>query len=381
MKYLLVRENDEGEDELWGRCANVEGLFVDPVPPPREVLTFRGCTPAGPLREAVSRPGETTALLGNGYVEVSDDTQMDWWELLDAVVLAHHPSRSDPSLVDVVVGAGVNGAGCGGFTRSGPARFELFLGNNISAGQCLRVDGLLAPRQAPAEIPMELIGCEPTERLLSALRRPHKWERDWAELWALDRTGQVMAHPAVGLGIDGARPSVLGGTLIDITLTDGGDDRPSPAARPVWESWYQGVPTLPNQWAPYSSQGRSAWLGLALHARRPRRPDRSGGVHHLDGRFVTDVPGLHCAMSEALAGPGGYFGWGMDAFRDCLCGGFGLTAPFTVIWHDADVARRAPADAVSASASASAPTAEGLLSYVEEIVRVLEGAGVTVILA
>ncbi|MGW2022382.1 hypothetical protein [Streptomyces decoyicus] len=88
MKYLLVRADDEGEDELWGRCANVDGLFVEPVPPPREVLTFRGCTPAGPLREAVSRPGETTAPLGNGYVEVSDDTQMDWWELLDAA-----PSR------------------------------------------------------------------------------------------------------------------------------------------------------------------------------------------------------------------------------------------------------------------------------------------------
>ncbi|MGW7205627.1 hypothetical protein [Streptomyces sp. NPDC054837] len=28
-----------------------------------------------------------------------------------------------------------------------------------------------------------------------------------------------------------------------------------------------------------------------------RRPDRSGGVHRLDGRFVSDEPGLHCAMA------------------------------------------------------------------------------------
>ncbi|WP_052414284.1 barstar family protein [Streptomyces decoyicus] len=78
-------------------------------------------------------------------------------------------------------------------------------------------------------------------------------------------------------------------------------------------------------------------------------------------------------MGEALAGPGGYFGWGWDAFRDCLCGGFGLTAPFTLVWHDADIARQAPAAAVFAS--------DGLLSYVEEIVQILEDAGVTVVLA
>ncbi|WP_031170581.1 hypothetical protein [Streptosporangium roseum] len=39
-----------------------------------------------------------------------------------------------------------------------------------------------------------------------------------------------------------------------------------------------------------------------------RHPDRPGGVHHLDGRFVTDMPGLHCAMDEALVGPGGDVG-------------------------------------------------------------------------
>lgn len=61
-----------------------------------------------------------------------------------------------------------------------------------------------------------------------------------------------------------------------------------------------------------------------------------------------------------------------DAFRDCLCGGFGVTAPFTLVWHDAAVARRAP------DGAASEP--DGLLSYVEEIVQVLDGAGATVVL-
>ncbi|MER6694301.1 barstar family protein [Streptomyces minutiscleroticus] len=43
--------------------------------------------------------------------------------------------------------------------------------------------------------------------------------------------------------------------------------------------------------------------------------------YHLDGRFVTDVPGLHCAIAEALLGPGRYFGREQNAFEDCLCGG------------------------------------------------------------
>lgn len=127
MKYLLAREDEEGEDQLWGRCAGVEGLFVEPAPPPREVLTFRGCAPAGPLREAVARPGEATDLLGDGWIEASpDDTQAGWWELVDAVVLAHRPSASDPALLDVVVGAGVKGPSSGGFKATAPPRFELF---------------------------------------------------------------------------------------------------------------------------------------------------------------------------------------------------------------------------------------------------------------
>ncbi|GAA4596968.1 hypothetical protein GCM10023194_70490 [Planotetraspora phitsanulokensis] len=59
----------------------------------------------------------------------------------------------------------------------------------------------------------------------------------------------VTGGPRAGTGliITGARPSVLGGTLIDVTLTDGGDDRTPLLARPIWETWYRGVPTTPNQ--------------------------------------------------------------------------------------------------------------------------------------
>ncbi|MEV0966826.1 barstar family protein [Streptomyces sp. NPDC049910] len=376
VKYLLVREDEEGEEKFWGRCAGVEGLFVDRVPPPREVLTLRGCTPDGALGDALSQAGKPTELLGDVCVEVWDEQQpVQWWNLVDTIVIAHQPSRTDPALVDVVVGAGVEEEHR--WSRALPAspQFELFAGTTVAAvpaGRCLGVDGLFVSREAPPRTPLELIGCEAAEPLLAVLRRPRKWERDWAQVWALDRNGRVMYRHNVDLGITGARPSVLGGALVDITLTDGGDDRPSLIARPIWETWYQGVPTTPNQWAPYTARGRAEWLDLTATGMNDQGPDRTGGVHHLDGRFVTDVPGLHCAMAEALVGPGGYFGREWNAFKDCLNGGFGVAVPFTLIWHDADIARQALAEVTS--------DLEKGLSYFEDIVQLLERYGVAVVL-
>ncbi|SDP10774.1 barstar family protein [Actinacidiphila guanduensis] len=372
--YLLVREDEEGEEKYWGRCAGVEGMFVDKVPPKREVLTLRGCTPAGSLLDALSPSAESTGLLGDVCVEVWDEQQpLQWWTLVDAVVLAHQPHRTDPALVDVVVGAGVEEVHAWDHTLPVSPQFRLFTASTMAAspaGHCAGVDGLFVSRRVPPSPPLHLIGCEAAESLLSVLRRPGRWDRDWVQLWALDRHGEVMYRHNFPLRIEKTRPSVLGGALIDITLADGGDDRPSLSARPIWETWYRGVPRARNTWAPYSAQGRSEWLELTANHMSGQRPDRSGGVHHLDGTFVTDVPGLHCAMAEALVGPGGYFGREWNAFKDCLSGGFGVLPPFTLIWHDADVARQALADVVS-------DPAEGL-SYFEDIVRLLTRYGAVV---
>jgi hypothetical protein len=241
-------------------------------------------------------------------------------------------------------------------------------------GRCADVEGLSRPRADPAPVPLELIGCEAVEPLLKGTQRPRRRPGARADLLALDRHGSVMASHSVGLAVTGARPSVLGDGLEDITLADGGDDRPPPAVRRVWAQWYQGPPAQPNMWAPYDSRGRAEWLHLTTRAWRtpPPRPDRSGGEHHLDGRFATDVPGLHCALAEALLGPGRYFGREWHAFKDCLAGGFGVAPPFTLVWHDSHIARRALADVVE--------DPEGRLSYFEEVVRLLERCGVTVAL-
>ncbi|WP_418960288.1 barstar family protein [Streptomyces tritici] len=388
VRYVLVQEDEDGVEQVWGRCAGVEGLFVEPVPLPREVLTLRGCVPDGLLRDVVADADGAPRGLGDVCVEVGDDEQpLQWWTLVDAVVVAVQPSPADqphpavqphpadPVRYDIVLGAGVTREeGSWGEPPAAP-RFELFAGPTAArAGSCLAVDGLDAPRPDPAPVPLELIGCEAAEPLLVGTQRPRRWARDRADLLVLDRHGAVMASRTVGLAVSGARPSVLGDGLEDITLTDGGDGRPVPAVRPVWEQWFRGPPAEPNLWAPYDSRGRQEWLELTTRGwRTPApRPDRTGGEHHLDGRFVTDVPGLHCAMAEALLGPGRYFGREWNAFRDCLCGGFGVAPPFTLVWHDSEVARHALADVVE--------DPEGRLSYFEEVVRLLERCGVTVLL-
>lgn len=370
VRYVLIREDEDGEEQYWARSVSAEGVFADPVPPTREVLTLRGCTPTGPLLEALSLASSAHHLLDEICIEIWDDQQpVQWWTLVDTTVIAHRTNPSNPALLDITVGAGVQEEHS--WSRNLPAspRFELFADPFAPASKCLGIDGLFASRQTPSPLPLQLIGCEPAEPLLAVLRRPRKWERNWAELWALDRNGRGMMRLGVGLGIEGARPSVLGGTLIDITLTDGGE-RPSVNARPIWETWYEGIPTTRNQWAPYSTQGREEWLEMTAIGMNDQRPDRSGGEHHLDGTFATDIPGLHLAMAEALLGPGRYFGREYNAFKDCLCGGFGIALPFTLIWHDAVIARQALADDVF----------EEGLSYFEGIVQLLTRYGGTVIL-
>jgi RNAse (barnase) inhibitor barstar len=73
---------------------------------------------------------------------------------------------------------------------------------------------------------------------------------------------------------------------------------------------------------------RSKWC------RRPQRarsiPDRSNVTVVLDGSRVSDIPTFYIALGEAVNGPDGYYGGGLDALDDCLCGKFGLVPPFTL---------------------------------------------------
>ncbi|MEU6343368.1 hypothetical protein ABZ883_20795 [Streptomyces sp. NPDC046977] len=382
VRYLLVQGDigDEEEGVLWGRCAEAEGLFVDPPPPSREVLTLRGCPRESLLAQAVTDSAQPARLLGNGTLSIEPTDPAGGgpfriWDLEDAAVLAHWPTPGDPKCVDIVVGTGVREDDFSG-SKQLPAspRFELWLPSlleNGPSGNCRSISGLLTPRPRRPGEPVHLIGCEPAEPLLALLRRPLPQTGDPIALRRLDRHGRTMAWHRLDLDIVEARPSVLGGILIDITLSDPGDDRPTPAARPVWEIWSDGVPDLRNQWAQFDAKGQSEWLDLTrIGSYGPG--GLSGGTYDLDGRHVTGRTSMLLALGEALLGPGANYGTCLDSVTDCLAGGPSVVPPFTLVWHHADIARRALAGHIMYHL--------GGLSYFEVTVNLLREYGVTVVL-
>ncbi len=117
--------------------------------------------------------------------------------------------------------------------------------------------------------------------------------------------------------------------LVDLTVLAG--RVVEPGAEAVWELVRTGRLDRPGMWRAY---GRRAWLSVALNRRV------HGAAGPLDGRDLVDVDAVYCALGEAVNGPGGYYGWNLDALADCLRGGFGAVPPFTVEWRDSEVARQ-----------------------------------------
>ncbi|MFF3072793.1 hypothetical protein [Kitasatospora sp. NPDC057936] len=386
LKYVLAEEEWDDEPTVWARCAEADGFFVEPAPH-RKQLTLVGCAPTGRLLKAAEharhRPGEPVDLGALGlivdFTAPGTDPEKDpyggyrddHWELLAPVLTGCAPSGLGTSLFDLVVEAGVDGPGW----RDEPADAEWRLFNGPGGGglgACHRVEGLY--RGVPASPPMRLIGCEPGERLLRRLVRP-RGDGDRVTLLAVDRTGRVMRHQEhMPLNVIASRPSVLGGTLLDLWLAEGPAVRPVPAARPVWDAWFEGPPAEAGTWAAFPSEGRKEWAAFAAARQDAGRQEAgrppTGPVRHLDGRHVTDVPGLVCAIGEAVAGPGGHYAQCWHVLRGCPCGGDLPPAPFTLVWHDAEVARRALAEVTVDT--------EGETPYVDDVLRLLARVGITV---
>ncbi|MFD9242801.1 barstar family protein [Streptomyces sp. NPDC059556] len=49
-------------------------------------------------------------------------------------------------------------------------------------------------------------------------------------------------------------------------------------------------------------------------------------------RRADAVPRERSLGGEAVNGPGGYFGWNLDALDDCFFGGWGAAPAFTLFW-------------------------------------------------
>ncbi|MFE7114305.1 barstar family protein [Streptomyces sp. NPDC057654] len=316
-RYTLT-ETEHGH--VLGVCAEAEGLFGESQ---RGTLELFGWVP--------ERTG-VPAWVGSRVWLVPDDEALDAWLLEDAARLGQLPGT------DSVLLTGLDGyegppEGHRGLVRVHDGHRWL--------GSCREFTRILPPEQVSR--PLALRGLTQSDPLRVALMKGTRRALDLEEvaLEIRDDQGELLTDRLLWATVSDWRPSSRGTDLIDLEL-DGGLFRPVPEfARPIWERWLAGPPDAVNAWAGLDTRRRGAWNDLVREraCRRSHRDRPAGHAYELDGRYITDEPALYLALGEAVHGPGGYFGGCLAALDDCLRGTFGYTAPATLLWRDAAIAR------------------------------------------
>ncbi|GGN83964.1 hypothetical protein GCM10011579_073250 [Streptomyces albiflavescens] len=351
-RYLLLSYDSEAEfngedgyEETWATCVDAEGLFGDPPPPARGTYELLGCVPEGELSTALARArAEGSAPLGSLALETLDkkgERVEAWpWHLEGVRVLGDRPCARDLSLRDITVEASESEDNGSDYPQCPPLSpgYRLLSAEEAPWGTCKDLAHVrYEQRPEPVETPLRLLGCLPRGALRTALNVGEE-DLGHAKVLRLDTHGRTV-QAAVEGEITAWIPSARGPGLIDLTL-EPWSERPPTAASEVWDLWWEGRPSARNLWARCCPEGRDFWLSTARENRIHGEPGRPPGMtYHLDGRHILDERGFFCALGEAVNGPGGYFGWGLDALNDCLRGRWGAEPPFTLVWHDAHVAR------------------------------------------
>lgn len=193
---------------------------------------------------------------------------------------------------------------------------------------------------------VELLGCSPQGTFLTCLDHlgSRRASAGNAHLAFLDAEGVEMGSYFVSnVTAIAAEPSPRGEGLLDVTVRLWCEEL-LPGSAWVWDAVRTGQLNRKGLWHSLDTEGRKAWLSVALWSRKYRRRERSedvspGQAFTLDGRQIVDPDSFYCALGEAINGPGGYFGWNLAAVDDCLGGGWGARPPFTLEWQNSDIAR------------------------------------------
>ncbi|RFA16080.1 hypothetical protein B7R22_04700 [Subtercola boreus] len=94
---------------------------------------------------------------------------------------------------------------------------------------------------------------------------------------------------------------------------------------------------------PVRDDGRPPWLTVPPTASRSDvRVPPGARLYEIDGNRIDSWESFFTVVGEAVNGPGGYFGRGLDALYDCLRGGFGTPDDdFGFRWGSSATSRRA----------------------------------------
>ncbi|MFI8916454.1 barstar family protein [Streptomyces sp. NPDC053513] len=316
-RYSLT---DTGSGHVWGVCTEVEGFFRETL---RGTYELFGWVPDG---------AEVRGWVGSRVWLVPEDRTLDAWLLEDAESLGQRPGTDSLVLTGLDDYEGLPEG------HRGPVRLH---DGYRWLGSCREFARVLPPEHV--DPPLVLRGLAPSDRLRQALATGTRRTLDLEEVCLEIRNdrGEPLTDRLLRPQVRTWQPSSLGPDLIDLELD--GHLTPVPGyARPVWDRWLAGPPDAPGAWAALDTRRRGAWLDLVRERGCRLKPqDRQAGhVYELDGRHITDEPGLYLALGEAVNGPGGYFGGCLDALVDCLRGNFGYAAPGTLVWRDAATARQ-----------------------------------------
>lgn len=349
MRYTLTEAEQGG---VWGACAEAEGFFGDAARGTYELFGWAGEGPA------------VTGWAGSRVWLVPEDAARGPWLLEDAACAGRFGASS-------LVLSGLDDYEGPPEWHDGGVRVH---DGRRWLGSC-RVFTRVLPAASAAR-PLVLRGFDPSARLRAALESGTRRALDLGEsvLRVRDDRGGPLTDRLLHASVTAWRPSLHGADLIDLEL-DGRRLAPLPEyARPVWDRWFAGPPAAPAAWAGLGTRLRGAWLDIVRERPRSAPTDRPAGyAYELDGRHITDEPGLHLALGEAVNGPGGYFGGGPAALADCLRGTFGCTTPATLLWRDAETARRHLSEALEPDG--------GPRDLFAEVLDVLAEGGMAVTLA
>jgi len=373
-KYVLLSYDEEAEftgehgyEQTWALCEDAADLFADPPPPARGTYELLGCAPEGDLRTALARArADGSAPLGLLTLEPLDKAggrDGEWW-LEDVRVVGDRLCARDLSLRDVTVEGRQSDDNPYDYPQCPPLSpgYRISGGDGEPWGGCRDLAHVQEDQPEPLGPPLRLLGCSPRGALRAALDGGEE-DLGHAKVVCIDSSGRPVQSAAEG-ELRAWIPSARGPGLVDLTL-DPWSERPPLAAREVWDLWGEGRPAEPGRWGGCDADGRRFWLDTALANHTYGTSDRPrGSTYHLDGSHITDAPGFFCALGEAVNGPAGYFGWGLDALDDCLRGRWGATTPLTLVWHDAAVARTCLG--VTPHTGLRPPTFEELLALLAE---------------